>query len=260
MSPWPVGPTDEEAPSSYKTNHGQVPRIVVGRLALYMRELDVYLREGCTLISSQQLAQRIGVSSAQVRKDLSYFGDFGKQGAGYDVVALRSALCKILHLDMEWSVVVVGVGQLGRALIHNQHLAQQGFRIDAIFDNDRHKVGQRIDRHQIAHTRELERYVTALDCRIGVITTPATSAQVVADRMVNAGILSILNYTSATIYVPEQVRVQSIDPVLHFYQMTYYLTPHVLRYAERQQVYELAAGHSHPARRKARRKASVTAP
>jgi len=225
-----------------------------------MREMDVYLREGCTLISSQQLAQRIGVSSAQVRKDLSYFGDFGKQGAGYDVVELRSALCKILHLDLEWSVVLVGVGQLGRALIHNQHLAQQGFRIDAIFDNDRHKVGQRVGNLQIAHTRELERYATALDSRIGVITTPAASAQLVADRLVSAGVLSILNYTSATIYVPEQVRVQSIDPLLHFYQMTYYLTPHVLRYAERQQVHELAAGYSRPTPRKARRKVRVAAP
>jgi len=224
-----------KSPKCYKNEFspGEVPKIVIGRLAIYMREVDACVQEGCVLISSHQLAERIGVSSAQVRKDLSYFGDFGKQGSGYEVSALRAALCKILHIDREWSVVVVGVGQLGRALIQNESLKNQGFRIDAIFDNDRRKIDKWVGTHKIIGVRDFVRYVEALDCRIGIITTPARSAQLVADRMVAAGILCILNYAPTTIYMPDFVHVQSIDPVLHFYQMTYYLTRNSLDYPHR---------------------------
>ncbi len=224
-----------KSPKCYKNEFGpsEVPKIVVERLAIYMREVDACVQEGCVLISSHQLAERIGVSSAQVRKDLSYFGDFGKQGSGYQVSALRAALCEILHIDREWSVVVVGVGQLGRALIQNESLKNQGFRIDAIFDNDRRKIDKWVGTHKIIGVRDFMRYVEALDCRIGIITTPARSAQLVAERMVAAGILCILNYAPTTIDVPEFVHVQSIDPVLHFYQMTYYLTHHSLAYPHR---------------------------
>lgn len=208
-----------------------IPRVVVGRMAIYMREVDALLEEGCALVSSHTLAQRIGVSSAQVRKDLSYFGDFGKQGSGYDVAALHSALSTILHIDREWSVVLVGVGHLGRALIHNDKLRAQGFRIDAVFDNDRSKVGRGTGKQQILGMREFQPTVEALNCRMGIITTPAHSAQRVADRMVAAGILSILNYAPTTIYVPETVHVQNIDPLLHLYQMTYHLSPGTLRFA-----------------------------
>lgn len=214
-------------------DHNDVPRIVIGRLAIYMRELDGYLQEGTTLISSTQLAERVGVSPAQVRKDLSYFGDFGKQGSGYEAAILRNALCRILHLEETWSVVLVGVGDLGRALIHNDYLRGRGFRIDAIFDNDPCKIGQRVGEQRITSVRDLEHYVIAFDSQIGVITTPALSAQRVADRMVAAGISCILNYTPALIDVPEEVQVQSIDPLLHFYQMTYYLKPQALRLPNR---------------------------
>lgn len=207
------------------TQYRLVPDVVVERLAIYLRELTMLIRKGDSIISSQQLANRIGASSAQVRKDLSYFGGFGKQGSGYAVVALRDALCKILHLKQVWSVVLVGVGHLGNALIHNTYVREQGFRIDAVFDNDPNKIGQWVGQFQIADANDLEAYVDRLACQIGIITTDAQSAQHVADRMVAAGILCILNYTSTTLYVPENVRVQSIDPLLHLYQLTYHLAP-----------------------------------
>lgn len=214
-------------------NHSLAPSIVVRRLAVYMREVEILAQEGCQVVSSHQLAERVGVSSAQVRKDLSYFGDFGKQGSGYEISALRTALCRILQIDREWSVVLVGVGHLGRALIHNESLQKQGFRIEAIFDNDRRKIGKWVGDQQIVGMREFGRYAEALNCQIGIITTPARSAQLVADRMIAAGIVCILNYAPTTICVPEFVHVQSIDPVLHFYQMTYYLTSHALGYSRR---------------------------
>lgn len=201
-----------------------IPRIVVGRLAIYLREVDTLIEEGSEMVSSHVLAKRIGVSSAQVRKDLSYFGDFGKQGSGYDLAALHKALSAILQIDREWSVALVGVGHLGRALLHNEKLLAQGFRIDAVFDNDRRKIGTGTGTHKILAMKDFQRNVEALECRIGIITTPARSAQLVADRMVTAGICSILNYAPTTIYVPEGVHVQSIDPLLHLYQMTYRLS------------------------------------
>ncbi|MBX3013042.1 MAG: redox-sensing transcriptional repressor Rex [Caldilineaceae bacterium] len=213
-----------------ESSHRLAPTIVVRRLAIYMREVESLAQEGCQVVSSHQLAERVGVSSAQVRKDLSYFGDFGKQGSGYAISALRTALCQILHIDREWSVIMVGVGHLGRALIHNDSLQKQGFRIDAVFDNDRRKIGKWVGDHQIVGMREFCRYVEALGAQIGIITTPARSAQLVADRMIAAGIVCILNYAPTSICVPDYVHVQSIDPVLHFYQMTYYLTAHTRGY------------------------------
>lgn len=203
----------------------RTPDVVIARLALYLRALEQFQFAQHDVIASQELAEHLMISAVQIRKDLSYFGDFGKQGQGYPVQELVDTLRKLLNANRVWPVVLVGVGQLGRALIGSKHLADQGFQIDAIFDNDRNKVGQAINEQRIIHVNHLQRSVESLDCRIGIICTPSSSAQRVADRMVNAGIRCILNYAPATLHVSSSVYVQNIDPVVCLRQMTFHLGP-----------------------------------
>lgn len=201
-----------------------IPDICVARLPLYLRELHLLLQAGESVVSSLQLAQRVGGSAAQIRKDLSHFGEFGKQGTGYDTTQLCQVLRKVLGIQETWSVVLVGVGKLGRALAGSDYLASQGFRIDALFDNDRRKVGATVGEHRIEHTRHLQRHVKTFGSQIGIIATPASEAQLVADRLARAGTRGILNYAPVALTVPDGVLVQNVDPVLHLQYMTYHLS------------------------------------
>ncbi len=201
----------------------EVPDIVVGRLPIYLRALIRLHSEGHEITSSHELAQILGISSAQIRKDLSYFGEFGKQGTGYHVATLSAELQRILHVDREWQVALVGVGDLGRALARYGGFAHRGFRISLLFDNDPEKIGQVINDMTIMPAEQIPQVVRAHGLKIAMIATPADAAQETANLLVEGGIRAILNYAPIAISVPKDVHVQYIDPVAHLQRMAYYL-------------------------------------
>lgn len=200
-----------------------IPDIVVGRLPIYLRALNFLAAEGREITSSQELGDRLGISSAQIRKDLSHFGEFGKQGTGYDIAFLREQLQRILQIDQIWDVALVGAGDLGHALAHYGGFAGRGFRIVAVFDNDPAKIGQNLANLIIQDNQSLGSVVLAQGIRVALIATPASGAQSVADILVSSGVKAILNYAPITLTVPHGVRVQYIDPVVHLQRMTFYL-------------------------------------
>ena len=202
----------------------EIPDIVIGRLPVYLRTLEIMASEGQKVASSQELGDRLGISSAQIRKDLSHFGEFGKQGTGYDVAFLRGELEKILQVDCVWSVVLVGAGYLGHALASYNGFENRGFRIVGVFDNDPEKIWNRLGNTLVVEPMSAIRdTVQKHECQIGVIAAPTSAAQNVADRLIEAGVRSILSYAPMTLSVPEGVRVEYIDPVVHFQHMTFYL-------------------------------------
>jgi len=202
-----------------------IPDIVIGRLPVYLRALNFLLAEGRQITSSQELGDRLGISSAQIRKDLSHFGEFGKQGTGYDIAFLRDQLRQILKVDRMWDVVLVGAGNLGKAIADYGGFAGKGFVISAIFDNDPAKIGKEMGVHHVVvqDVSELADTIRQRGIAVGIIATPANAAQGVASTMVEAGIKAILNYAPITLMIPANVRVQHIDPVVGLQRMTYYL-------------------------------------
>jgi redox-sensing transcriptional repressor len=201
----------------------KVPDIVVGRLPIYLRALQRLADEGWEVVSSQDLARLLGVSSAQIRKDLSHFGEFGKQGTGYRIAYLREQLAAILKVDQEWEVALVGSGPLAEALLRENLLDGRGFRITAVFDCRPERVGLRLGALEILDTARLSDVVGARDLKAAIVAVPAGQAQAMADKLVQAGIKAILSYASLTLSVPPQVRVQYVDPAALLQRMTYYL-------------------------------------
>jgi redox-sensing transcriptional repressor len=200
-----------------------VPEIVVGRLPIYLRMLEFLKKEGKPITSSQELAERLGLSSAQIRKDLSYFGEFGKQGTGYNIDYLQRQLRQILHVDRVWDMLLVGAGDLGRALAHYQGFVPQGFRLVAIFDNAPKKIGTPVGNLVVLDIAELPRFVREKKIRVAILAVPAESASSVAAMLVESGIQAILNYAPITLNVPSYVKVYHIDPVVGLQSMAYYL-------------------------------------
>jgi redox-sensing transcriptional repressor len=199
------------------------PDVVIGRLPLYARSLRYLLQEGVTSVSSQELGDRINVTAAQIRKDLSYFGEFGKQGIGYDVEKLLAQIEDILGLSQEWSVALVGIGHLGEAIARYEGFRSQGIRIVALFDSDPNKLGTAINGLTISGDSEIESICREHGVRLAIISVPASRAQEVADMLIGAGVRAILNYAPVVIQVPEGVWVRNIDPVGLIHSMTYYL-------------------------------------
>ncbi len=218
------GPIRNPPAEAMNTTLSDIPDIVIGRLPVYLRTLEIMAGEGQTVASSQHLGTRLGISSAQIRKDLSHFGEFGKQGTGYDVAFLRSQLEEILNVNCVWPVVLVGAGYLGHALASYDGFEQRGFRIIALFDNDPNKIGNRVGESIVVQpTSEIAETLQRCNCGIGMIAVPAQAAQQVADALIEAGIRSILCYAPITLRVPEHVRVEYIDPVIHLQHMTFYM-------------------------------------
>lgn len=201
----------------------QIPEVVVQRLPLYARTLARFLEEGVEVISSQELGVRLQVTPAQIRKDLSYFGKFGKQGRGYNVAHLQGVLRGILGLERTWSLAVVGVGHLGQAIIAYGGFAPEGFQVVAAFDTDPARVGQHIGSVVAQDSSELSQVLREQKIDIGIIAVPASAAQAVADTMIAGGVHAILSYAPVTLRVPEGVKVRTIDPVLVLQSMTFYL-------------------------------------
>lgn len=201
----------------------ETPDIVISRLPIYLRTLRLLDTQGTEVTSSQELGQLLGLSSAQIRKDLSHFGEFGKQGTGYNVAYLCNQLEKILKVDCVWPVILIGAGYLGHALASYNGFEHRGFRIVGVFDSDEAKIGTEIGAIAIQPIHAILAAVQHYRCQIAIIAVPAISAQQVADQLIEAGIKSILCYAPITLTVPPHVRVEYIDPVIYFQHMTFYL-------------------------------------
>ncbi len=200
-----------------------IPDIVIGRLPIYLQALTYLAEEGREVTSSQELGDRLGISPAQIRKDLSHFGEFGKQGTGYQIAFLRAKLREILKVDRVWDVVLVGAGNLGHAIANYGGFLGRGFHIAAVFDNDPAKIGQPLGRLTVHDIREMPTVVREHGWQIAILAVPAAAVQGVAETLIEAGVRCILNYAPITLNVPAGVRVQHLDPVASLQRMTYYL-------------------------------------
>ncbi|MBF8266909.1 MAG: redox-sensing transcriptional repressor Rex [Dehalococcoidia bacterium] len=201
----------------------EVPAVVVIRLPQYVRALAELLRRDVPVVSSEQLGAQLQVTAAQIRKDLSYFGRFGKQGRGYPVRYLLEELRQVLGLERRWNACLVGVGRLGRAIISYPGFTPEGFYIIAAFEENPRQVGQKLGALVIQPVSELKETIKERDIHIGIVAVPADQAQGVIDQLVRCGIGAILNYAPIGPQVPPGVRVRNIDPILALQSMTYYL-------------------------------------
>ena len=204
-------------------NANRIPDIIIGRLPVYLRALQQLSEKGTMTTSSQELGEIIGISAAQIRKDISQFGEFGKQGTGYSIPFLIERLRDILKVDRVWEVVIVGMGDIGHALARYNGFANRGFHINMVFDNDPEKIGQKVGDYEIYDTATLAEKVKQNKIKIAMLSAPASSAQEITDLLVKSGIKAILNYAPISLNVPGGIRVQYIDPVTHLQRMTYYL-------------------------------------
>ncbi len=201
----------------------EIPEVVINRLPVYARALAALADAGETVVSSQALGEALDVTPAQIRKDLSYFGRFGKQGRGYNVPGLLAKLREILGLDRQWRVCVVGVGRLGQAIVEYGGFEPQGFQIVAAFDADPTIVGKQVASLTVRDSGELDSFLCSNRVDIGIVAVPASVAQQVVDRLVGAGIRAILNYAPLSPHVPRGVNLRHIDPVIAMQSMTFYI-------------------------------------
>ncbi len=212
------------SPPYRQSGQAEVPEVVVARLPQYVRILTRLLQDGAEVVSSHQLGDRLQVTPAQIRKDLSYFGRFGKQGRGYDVVHLLERLKEILGLNVQWNVAVVGVGRLGRAILSYPGFTPDGFRLVAAFDGDPQVVGEEIAGLTVLAMDQLDQVVQEEEISIAIVAVPDSRTQGVIDRLVDCGIHAILNYAPIAPQVKQGVRIRNIDPVLSLQSMTFYLS------------------------------------
>ena len=210
-------------PQSRSFGRSEVPEVVVARLPQYVRILSLLLEEATEVVSSQQLGEKLQVTPAQIRKDLSYFGRFGKQGRGYSVRHLQDRLRDILGLNSYWNVAVVGVGRLGRAILSYPGFTPDGFNLVAAFDANPEVVGEQVGELIVLSTDNMEEEVSGKNISIGIVAVPAMHAQGVIDRLVECGVRAILNYAPTSPQVQEGIRIRNVDPVLALQSMTYYL-------------------------------------
>lgn len=225
----PAGPV-AEAPGRHRAMAPRpgyrllkIPEMTIRRLSVYTRCLLQLEEDGIKTISSQELAERFNLNSAQVRKDLAYFGEFGVRGIGYYVSGLKAELQKILGLDREWAVALVGLGNLGTALFRYKGFGRQGFRIVAIFDDDPAKAGRELDSVPVFASRDLAREVKARGIQIAIVAVPADSAQAVTDQLVAAGIKAILNFAPVRLKVPRDIRLKDVDLSIELETLSFYL-------------------------------------
>lgn len=200
-----------------------IPDIVISRLPVYLRALERLSQEGQEVTSSHELGKRLGISSAQIRKDLSHFGGFGKQGTGYRIAYLKEQLRQVLNVERDWEVALIGAGDLGNAVARYRGFSNRGFHIACVFDSAPDKVGKSIGEFLILPLDDLQTVITERGIKIAMVAVPAEAAQSVADTLIAAGVRAILNYAPINLNVPDNVHVQYIDPVIHLQRMTYYL-------------------------------------
>jgi redox-sensing transcriptional repressor len=203
------------------SSEGLAPKAVVSRLSLYLRELQHLIRDGHETTSSTQLGSRLGVTDAQIRKDLAYFGQFGYPGIGYRCEELVGQIRKILGTDHDWPVAIVGLGNLGTALLGHRGFSQKGFRVVAGFDIDPNKIGTQIHSVPVYHLLRLPETVQSEAIRLAILAVPAGVAQEVADQLVAAGIHGIMNFTPVTISLPTNVSIVAVDLAIELEQLSF---------------------------------------
>ena len=209
--------------SESRQNRSEVPEVVISRLPLYVRILNRLLDDGIQVVSSQQLGEKLQVTPAQIRKDLSYFGRFGKQGRGYSVRDLLDRLRQILGINSPWNVAVVGVGRLGRAILSYPGFNPDGFHLVAAFDLNNKVVGDTVGGLVVRDMEELDQVVGKEKISIAIVAVPVEHTQNVVDQLVACGVRAILNYAPITPKVREGIRIRNIDPVLALQSMIYYI-------------------------------------
>ncbi len=200
----------------------QIPEASVSRLPVYLRALVDMAERGTHTVSSEALAAAAGVNSAKIRKDLSYLGSYGTRGVGYDVEYLIHQISRELGLTQDWSVCIVGVGNLGTALASYSGFAERGFRVAALLDVDPERVGKIVNGIEVGHFEDVERYVKEEDVSIAILAVPAPVAQDIADRLCAAGISSILNFTPRVLTVPPGVSLRKVDLSIELQILSYY--------------------------------------
>lgn len=212
-----------ESRSSGPDADRNIPDIVIRRLPVYLRTLKGLANREISSVSSDELADLIGVTAAQIRRDLSYFGRFGKQGKGYDIQLLIREIDRILRLDRQWPVVLCGMGNLGHAIANYRGFSPSSFVITGVFDRNAERFGTNVNGMVIRPVDEMVEAMRAADIKIGIIATPKIHAQETAELMVEGGVEAILNYAPVILRVPERVTVREIDPVSALQSMTYYI-------------------------------------
>lgn len=205
-----------------------IPSITINRLSIYHRCLEkiseTEKEKELKVISSFKIAEMTGINSAQIRKDLAYFGEFGKRGIGYPVIDLGKELKKILGLDKKWPVIIAGAGNLGKALVKYKGFQKRGFMIKGIFDNNPSKIGKRLGHIFIYNIKEIKKFIQTENISIGIIVVQADSAQEVANKMVAGGIKAILNFAPVHIVLPSEIKIHNVDLSIEFEGLTYYLS------------------------------------
>jgi redox-sensing transcriptional repressor len=219
--PRPDVAADSMARSPFKIP--KIPEMTIRRLSVYTRCLQQLEEDGVKTISSQELAERFNLNSAQVRKDLAYFGEFGVRGIGYYVSGLKAELQRILGLDREWQVALIGLGNLGSALFHYKGFARQGFKIAAVFDDDPGKFGQVLDGVPVLPLRDLPRETKARNLQIAILAVPADAAPAVTEKLTAAGIKAILNFAPSRLRTPRDVRLKNVDLSIELETLSFYL-------------------------------------
>jgi len=208
--------------NTVKSDH--IPRATIKRLAMYVQVLESFKREGTQVVSSELLARTCNVNPSQIRKDLAYFGEFGVRGVGYHVQDLITAIKRSLGVDRMWKCALVGVGNLGNALLRHREFKYRGFDIVAAFDCDPFKIGEEVMGLEVVCTRRLKDTAKELGIEIGLITTPPDRAQRAANFLVEAGMRGIINFAPARITVPADVNVEYVDFFHHLYAVSFSIT------------------------------------
>jgi redox-sensing transcriptional repressor len=208
-------------PHSESSGARLAPKAVVGRVSLYLRQLESFQGQGYSTISSSQLGSSLGINDAQVRKDLAFFGQFGYPGIGYRIEELTGELRRILGIDRVWPSALIGLGNLGRALLRYRGFRNRGFHIVAAFDSDPKKIGQNHDGLVVQPTEALASAVSSLDIGLAIVSVPAEAAQRVADQIVACGILGILNFAPLALVVPPTVSVVAVDLSVQLEHLAY---------------------------------------
>ncbi|AGW13345.1 redox-sensing transcriptional repressor Rex [Megalodesulfovibrio gigas] len=211
-------------PRLFSLKSDSIPRATIQRLALYVQVLEDLQREGADVISSESLAKACDVNPSQIRKDLAYFGKFGVRGVGYYIQDLIASLKRCLGIDHTWKTVLVGVGNLGRALLNHKEFKLRGFEVIGAFDCDPFKIGEEVSGLEVMCTKRLMEKSHELGVEIGIITTPPERAQRAANHLVEAGIKGILNFAPARITVPEHVVLEYVDFFHHLYSVAFNIT------------------------------------
>ncbi|HVM66229.1 MAG TPA: redox-sensing transcriptional repressor Rex [Acidimicrobiales bacterium] len=200
----------------------RIPEATVARLPLYLRSLYELAAADVTTVSSERLADLCGVNAAKVRKDLSHLGSYGTRGVGYDVNVLLSQISRQLGLNQDWPVAIVGLGNLGHALANYRGFGARGFRVVGLFDADPARIGEVVGGVRVCHVDDLPAVAARTPIAIGIIAVPAPVAQQVADRLVNAGVVSILNFAPAVLSVPPHVSLRKVDLSIELQILSFY--------------------------------------